>query len=215
MDRASSMTKILLIDTETNGLPKNRFAPISMTDAYPAILQLSWSLFSLTGKELIHESSRDITVALDPSVVWDTGAAAVHGISEAVARTGTSPLNAYTELAAVIAETDIIVAHNLSFDKPVIRAAAYACGLRSLWPDRMKEFCTMRATRDLCRLPAMRPDAFKLPKLNELYTFLYGHPYDISGNVLHTSKSDVDCLAQCLSMLLQKGHVVNRDGELV
>jgi DNA polymerase-3 subunit alpha len=209
------MTKLLLLDTETNGLPKNRFAPISVADAYPAILQLSWSLFTLTGNEMTHEHSRDITVALDPSVAWDTGAAAVHGISETVARSGTSPINAFTELSDVMAKSDIIVAHNLSFDKPVIRAAAYACGLRNLWPDTIKEFCTMRFSRDLCKLPAMRPDAFKLPKLNELHSFLYGHPYDVSGNVLHTSKSDVDCLAKCLSMLFKKGLVVQKGGDLV
>lgn len=209
------MTKILLIDTETNGLPKNRFAPISETDAYPAVLQLSWSLFTMTGNELVHDHSRDITVALDPSVAWDTGAAAVHGISESDARSGTSPHDAYTELAAILDKTDIVVAHNLSFDKPVIRAAGYVCGIRNLWKSSIKEFCTMRATRDLCRLPAMRPDAYKLPKLNELHSFLFGHPYDVSGNVLHTSKSDVDCLARCLTMLLQKGHVVLRNGELI
>jgi DNA polymerase-3 subunit alpha len=209
------MTKLLLIDTETNGLPKNRFAPISVTDAYPAILQLSWSLFTLTGEEITLDHSRDITVALNPSVAWDTGAAAIHGISETDARSGTLPFDAFTELAAVMAKTDIVVAHNLSFDKPVIRAAAYACGLRTLWPDSLKEFCTMRFSRDLCKLPSQRPDAFKLPKLNELHSFLYGHPYDISGNVLHTSKSDVDCLAKCLMMLCQKGHLVLKNGELV
>jgi DNA polymerase III epsilon subunit-like protein len=202
-----TMTKLLLIDTETNGLPKNRFAPISMTEAYPAILQISWSLFTLSGKELTHESSRDITVALDPSVPWDEGAAAIHNISEKEARSGVSPIHAFTELSAVLASADMVVAHNLSFDKPVIRAAAYACGLKTLWPESIQELCTMRETRDLCRLPSQRPDAYKLPKLNELYAFLYGQPYDISGNVLHTSKSDVDCLAKCVSMLLQKEYL--------
>ena len=211
------MTNILLIDTETNGLPKNRFAPISVTDAYPAILQLSWSLMTLTksGNTLTCVQTRDITVALDHNITWDAGAAAIHGISEAEARTGTSPFDAFTELAAVIAQTDIIVAHNLSFDKPIIRAAAYACGLRTIWPDTMKEFCTMRFSRDLCQLPSIRPDSFKLPKLNELHSYLFGHPYDISGNVLHTSKSDVDCLARCLSMLFQKGYIILKDSEIV
>jgi DNA polymerase III epsilon subunit-like protein len=210
--------KLLLIDTETNGLPKNRYAPIADMDMWPAILQLSWTVCELNGRALTTMSSRDIGLALDRAVQWDTGAAAIHGLEEAECRYGTAPLDAFKELRDVMKGVHCIVAHNLAFDKPVLRAAAWAVGVKDLWPTGVAEFCTMRATQDLVRLPSpyYGPDSgkFKAPKLNELYTWLYGHVYDISGAVLHTAKSDTHCLYHCLLGLLKKGYLEAPEGTL-
>jgi len=211
--------KILILDTETNGLPKNRYAPISEPGNYPAILQLSWTIYKVEGRTLTTLSSRDIGLALDPSIPWDAGAAKIHGIPEKIARSGTSVADALRDLRAALYSVNVVVAHNLSFDKAVLRAAGFAAAtanheLRSLWPPTIKEFCTMTATRDLVRIPATAKQAqyvelgrFKAPKLNELYTWLYGHVYDMSGSVLHTAASDTHCLAQCLAGLLRRGHI--------
>jgi DNA polymerase-3 subunit alpha len=226
--------RILLLDTETNGLPRNRYAPISLAGNWPAVLQLSWGIYELgpDGRSLRAGEKRDIGLALAPEIPWDAGAAAVHGISEGEARRGTPPLRAFTELHRVLREVDVVVAHNLAFDKPVLRAAAYAVGLKDLWPatgtgaaaspatgtgaaaspatGAIQEFCTMEATRGILRLPlpsAPTSGRFKAPRLNELYTWLYGHVYDMSGAVLHTAASDTHCLEQCLKGLLRRGIV--------
>jgi DNA polymerase III epsilon subunit-like protein len=214
--------RILLLDTETNGLPKNRYAPISEAGVWPAILQLSWATFTVTGTTMTAGVSRDIGVALHPSVPWNAEAAKIHGISEIEARQGLMAHEAFRALAAALRDVDVVVAHNLAFDKPVIRAAAYAewirdgpAELRDVWPRDIREFCTMTATRDLVRIPSPYYGAasgkFKVPRLNELYTWLFGHVYDISGAVLHTSSSDTHCLSQCLSELLRRGIVVVAD----
>jgi len=217
--------KILILDTETNGLPKNRYAPISEPGNFPAILQLSWTIYTVDGRTLTTVSSRDIGLALDPSIPWDTGAAKIHGIPERIARSGTPVATALRDLRTALYSVDVVVAHNLSFDKTVLRAAAFAAAaaedLRSLWPPTIKEFCTMTATRDLVRIPATAKQAqyaelgrFKAPRLNELYTWLYGHVYDMSGSVLHTAASDTHCLAQCLAALLRRGHLEAAEGTL-
>ena len=216
---------ILLLDTETNGLPKNRFAPPSDYDAYPAILQLSWAIYTVDGSKLTSVKSRDIGVRLDSGIPWDAGAAKIHGLTELEARQGTSATDALTELAAALRAVDVVVAHNMAFDKPVIRAAGYRTGvaeLRQLWPTNIKELCTMKATKDLVQIPATAAQAkyadlgpYKSPKLNELYAWLYGHVYDISGATLHSARSDTHCLSQCLAGLLQKGHIVVTNGQLV
>jgi hypothetical protein len=201
------MIQVILIDTETNGLPLNRFAPYSMHTAYPAVLQLSWAIYTIDGTSMEAGESRDITIALNPAIPWNAEAAAIHKIPEEVARQGTPAKEAFQEFATILAKMDVVIAHNLSFDKPVLRAAAYAEGIRDLWP-RISEFCTMRSFRDICCLPSEHGhDSYKLPRLNELYTWCYGHPFDISGNVMHTSKSDTQCLADCLRSLLAKGCV--------
>ncbi len=210
--------KLLLIDTETNGLPKNRHAPIADTDMWPAILQLSWTVCTLEGRTLTKVDSRDIGLALDRAIPWDTGAAAIHGLEEMECRHGTAPVDALTELRKVLREVDCVVAHNLAFDKPVLRAAAWAVGIRDLWPTGIAEFCSMRATQDLVRIPSpyYGPDSgkFKAPRLNELYTWLYGHKYDISGGILHSAKSDTHCLYHCLLGLLKKGYLQVTNGAL-
>lgn len=206
--------KLLLLDTETNGLPRNRYAPITEPGNYPAILQLSWAIYTVVGKTLVPGPSRDIGLALHPSIAWDTGAAAIHGISEVEARSGTPPAEALTDLATALKTVDAVVAHNLAFDKTIIRAAGYAVGLRTLWPLGLQEFCTMKSTKDLVRIPATAKQAqyadlgaYKAPKLNELHTWLYGHAYDISGATLHSAASDTHCLARCIAGLLKKGHL--------
>jgi DNA polymerase-3 subunit epsilon len=213
---------ILLLDTETNGLPKNRFAPPSDYDAYPAILQLSWAIYTIEGSRLTSVKSRDIGVRLESGIPWDAGAAKIHGLTELEARQGTSANDALTELAAALRAVDVVVAHNMAFDKPVIRAAGYRTGLRQLWPTNIKELCTMKATKDLVQIPATAAQAkyadlgpYKSPKLNELYAWLYGHVYDISGATLHNAKSDTHCLAQCIAGLLRKGHLVASDDGLL
>jgi len=214
--------QLLLLDTETNGLPKNRYAPPSEFNAFPAILQLSWAIYNIEGSRLILIESRDIGIRLEPGIPWDTGAAKIHGLSETEARHGTPALEALTELQEAMRPVDMVIAHNLAFDKPVIRAAGYAVGIRDLWPSGVKELCTMKATTPLVQLPASAAQAkyadlgpYKAPKLNELYTWLYGHGYDVSGSVLHTAKSDVHCLAQCITGLLRKGYLTVAGGTLL
>jgi len=210
--RTQMSVHIILLDTETNGLPKNRYAPISEPGVWPAILQLSWTMYRVEegGHRMTPTFSRDVGVSLAPEIPWDTGAAAVHGLSEYEGRNGTPAHTVLTELATVLREVDVVVAHNLEFDKSIIRAAGYAEGIRDLWPPKLKEFCTMRATTDLICMPPTAKQAeynisrYKSPRLNELFQWLFGHPYDISGATLHTSKSDVDCLAQCLTELLRR-----------
>lgn len=221
--------RILLLDTETNGLPKNRYAPVTEAGAWPAILQLSWAIFTIDGRTMKAGEVRDIGVALHPSIVWDVGAAKIHGISEIEARNGTPATTALRELAVALRTVDVVVAHNLAFDKPVIRAAAYAewlrgssgdsdLDLRTIWPSEIREFCTMRETQNVIQIPSPYYGAgsgkFKPPRLNELYTWLYGYAYDISGAVLHTSSSDTHCLGQCLSELLRRGYLVVADRNL-
>lgn len=214
----TSAMKLLLLDTETNGLPKNRYAPPSCTEAFPAVLQLSWSLFTVRGKGLHLEDSQDRSIALPPGVPYDAGAGAIHGITEEAARQGSSALEVFTELAAVLKGVDCVVAHNLSFDRPVIRAAAYAVGIRDIWPlpSKVQEFCTMRETRDLCCLGGGSIEGvYKLPSLNELYNFLYGHVYDLSGVKMHSSRADTHCLGRCVEGLLRKGYLTVSGSRLV
>ena len=221
--------KVVIFDTETNGLPKNRYAPPSQTDAFPAVIQLSWAIYTITGTTMTAGPKQDVTLGLAPEVVWDEGAAAIHGIKEEVARRGVDPATALLAFREILHQVDGIICHNLAFDRPVVRAAAYAASkvglnpqdaaaLRNFWPSKVQEFCTMEQTRALVGVPSA-PEArhpFKAPRLNELYTWLHGHVYDLSGsgNVLHTARSDTHCLSRCILALLRKGYLIVKEKRL-
>lgn len=204
------------------------YAPPSEWRSFPAILQLSWVIYNVdtAGKQLGQpETKRDIGIALHPSIPWNTEAAAIHGLTEMEGRRGTPAAEALSELATALAGTDVVVAHNLAFDKAVIRAAGYAeadrggpATLRALWPRGIGELCTMRATRDLVQIPSpyYGPESgkWKAPKLNELYTWLYGHTYDVSGGIMHSSRADTHCLTQCVAGLLRRGILNASNGKL-
>lgn len=204
-------TRILLLDTETNGLPRNRYAPPSTPNNWPSILQLSWAtyLVGADGVTLTQESVCDLGLALPIGEVWNAEAARVHGITEEEARSGTPVRVGLLALKEALHKSQVVVAHNVAFDKPILRAAAYREGIRDFWPGgtALTEFCTMEGTRDLLRLPPTHEKAtrWKAPRLNELHTWLFGHPFDISGATLHNSASDVQCLAACLMALLGRG----------
>jgi DNA polymerase-3 subunit epsilon len=218
---AASNPRIIFFDTETNGLPKNRYAPVSHWEAYPSIIQLSWATYHLDTQtnRLIPESQKDLCLRLPDTDTWDAGAAAIHGVSEETARRGIEPAIALGEFAAALRQSQIVIAHNLSFDKPVVCAEGYRFGLRDLWPTgKIMEFCTMRNTRDILRIPYPSPSPspssrsatyspYKAPRLAELYQFLYGRAYDISGATLHNAMSDVDCLVTCVRELLRRGYI--------
>jgi DNA polymerase-3 subunit epsilon len=200
---------VLFLDTETNGLPKNMFAPHTQANCWPAVLQLSWAVYAVTGTSMKPVSKRDIGIALAADTPWDTGAAAIHGITEVEARHGVDPATAFAELEKALAAADVIVAHNLAFDKPVIRAAAHVAKVRTVWPLGKTELCTMRVSRDIICLPSspLAKYKHKVPKLSELYAWLYGHSYEMHGASLHSARADTHCLSQCFLGLLRKGHI--------
>jgi DNA polymerase-3 subunit alpha/DNA polymerase-3 subunit epsilon len=87
---------------------------------------------------------------------------------------------------------DVVIAHNLEFDKNVITAASIR--LKNdhalLWP--ALEFCTMENSRIICKLPLLSPNAmfkFKSPKLSELYKYVFNQ--EPQKLLLHSSLGDV------------------------
>ncbi len=229
------MPTILLFDTETNGLPKNRSAPPSEFHLYPAILQLSWTIvdWDPVAKRTTTIEHRDFAPPLAPEIVWDAGAERIHKIRESDARAGDgnsteSMLIAFTEALQTV---DCIAAHNLSFDKAVVQAAGFREKLPPVWPtkptlnieditnfeqqNRVKfkiQLCTMSYMRNIMKLPGSAKQIqytqlspYKSPRLSELYTWLFETAF-IGGE--HSSKSDVKCLEECVTEMLVRGIVV-------
>jgi len=206
--------KLLFIDAETNGLPKNRFAPYTAVDCWPEIIQLSWQIVDGNTWETLSESDSFIK----PNGVWSKEAERVHQIPETiVAKFGKERIDVFSKLYDDLAQCDYVISHNMMFDKTVIMCEIqrlWESGNKTLkpgvfWKKGIRDICTMNATKEFCGVTFPNSKDFKYPKLNELYAKLFGKVYDISGADLHNAKHDVSCLVMCLKELVSLPQFVN------
>jgi DNA polymerase-3 subunit alpha len=204
--------RVLLFDTETNGLPKSWGANPYNTANWPIVLTLAWQIWDVPadGVDATLQSKGDYLVRPADSVVWDNDAEKIHGISRAHAVAhGRSAREVFPEFVSIVRGVDLIVAHNMHFDKTVVicELVRLDSSLRMDWWPRF-EYCTCENTKTLCALPPptgrpVRPsDPYKKPKLVELYRHLYpSAPPDFP---FHSAVGDTECLTQCFLELARR-----------
>jgi DNA polymerase-3 subunit alpha len=184
--------KVLLIDTETTGLPKKRQSYVVEPNCWPDIVSISWCVYINKVK------SSKKTYIIKPK--WDIpeDSVKIHGISKERAEREGVPLNrALDELKADLVGVDRVIAHNLDFDKNVI-LAAYKWRLKTdtfFWP-RVGSICSMEKSCPELKLPTKDGIRYKSPSLKELWidTFKCEPPADA-----HSADRDVEVLEKiCL-----------------
>ena len=198
---------VIFLDTETNGLPQNRYAPYTSTEMWPHIIQISWQLVNTDNWEIIKEEDH----FLKPRAVWNSDAERVHQIPETIAKKfGKEPVEVFKKLYTDLALCSTVIAHNLIFDKTAIMSEIqrlYEKNMYEISPvkfwSNINEVCTMTKTKVFCGLKFKNSNDVKFPKLDELYLKLFSSEYDISGANLHNAKHDVNCLVMCVKELLK------------
>ena len=107
-------------------------------------------------------------------------------------------MDALTELSSAVAQAQVVIAHNASFDGSVIAAEYLRLGLKP--PFRRKDIiCTMKESTDYCRLPG--PYGYKWPTLEELHNSLFS----TSFSEAHDAGADVAACARCFFELKNRG----------
>ena len=205
--------KLLFLDTETNGLPTNRYASYTATDMWPHVIQLSWQLIDTDNWNVLTEHD----AFLKPRAEWNKDAERVHQIPESIAQKfGQEPGCVLDSLHRDLQACDWVIAHNMSFDKTAI-----LCEVQRLWESGSKmkpvdfwnpkkpTICTMVVTKRFCGIRFPNSEDYKFPKLNELYLKLFGVEYDVSGAALHNAKHDVTCLVTCFRKLIELPEFAN------
>ena len=201
--------RVILYDTETNGLPKRWNAPPTDVANWPAILTIAWQIWDYSAEPPVLLEKEMRLVDPGPSIVWDEEAAKIHGLSLEIARTeGQAPVQVFTEFMEKVRTCDLVVAHNLAFDKSVVLASLYRLNpsMRVDWWPRM-EYCTCLNTAMLCKLPPVcknpKPsDPYKRPRLPELYNYLFEKQPDAA--VLHSAAGDTAVLSDCFLELVRR-----------
>lgn len=203
--------RILFLDTETNGLPKNRYASYTVANVWPELVQVAWQVvdFSVPATPVpLYTSS--FLVKPEPGQVWNEESAAIHGFTESEAKQGASAAAVLRSLINDASECDLVVAHNVGFDKPVLLAATVRAGLNPCWWPK-HEICTMLGTKDVCKIPstskwATTADPYKWPKLAELWQILF--PTSAIPENLHDARQDVAVLVTCFQELVRRNLLV-------
>lgn len=205
--------RILFFDTETNGLPWNRHGSHLNTENWPRILQMAWQVWYIQkGDKATCLQRVNAFIKPEATMKWDAGAAAVHKISlDELQRNGKPIQIVLNWFAQDCKEVDLIIAHNLKFDKMAIWAEAariMETGHSYMdphlwWPKH--ELCTMNATVQICKIPGKNPtpeDPYKWPRLSEVFQFLFlDKPLP---STLHDAHTDVNCLIQCVRELVHR-----------
>ena len=185
--------KVLVVDTETTGLPeKGNPSIFSQKEKWPHIIQLSYLLYDTDMNKII--SCVDEIIKLDYHIPITSESIKIHGINRTTShRKGINIHKALLGFYEAFEACDIVVGHNISFDKRMImvetnRIHNYQV-LSRYWRTK-KEYCTMKNSVDLCKIETTNLSGKKYnkyPKLSELHK----HLFKTIPNGLHDSMADV------------------------
>lgn len=179
--------RILFFDTETTGLPRNYNAPVSDLDNWPRLVQLSWIVTDANGDEF---KVKDFIIKPDGFTIPDDSSK-VHGITTEIALRDGNPLQkVLAEFVSDIETADMIVGHNVEFDKKIVGAEFLRCKIQSKALDK-RTVCTMKSSTNYCALPGKY--GYKWPTLQELHNKLFGESFEDAHNSLNDIKATKKC----------------------
>lgn len=168
---------ILFFDTETTGFFQDRL-PVDHPDQ-PHIVQLAAELCDDTGNTV-----SSFSLIIDNGVEIPVQASNVHGITtERAVQFGVSAAAALSMFTHLYQRADIVVAHNIKFDRGVVEAAIARHHDRVM-PLRKPLYCTMEAASPIVNLPPterMLAAGFtkpKPPKLEECIKHFFNEALD-------------------------------------
>ena len=195
--------KVLVFDTETSGLPKERNPSIYDTDKWPHVMQVSYIIYNTETGEL--EDTYDAYIKLNPWVIVDPVSEGIHGITrEIMDKQGVSIQDALIRLRDALGRVELCVGHNVSFDKRFIIVEGIRNNIRMNFP---ADYCTMKNSKEVCKIDytfSNGTKGFKFPKLMELYEHLF--PGIPAPQNLHNSLADTLVTLKCYCKL---AHDVN------
>lgn len=171
----------LILDTETTGLPDWK-APAD-APGQPRIASIAMFLCTPAGR--IVDAHHQLVRPIDWEMPSET--AAINGLTtEILSQHGRSILGALSFFEAAVARGAEVVAHNIQFDAKMLRGELRRAGRADMF-DATRQFCTMRQSTALCRIPPKRVPAsgFKFPTLAEALEILCGEKLPDAHDAIH------------------------------
>lgn len=185
--------RILVFDTETSGLDPQ----------WNVILQLSYQIVDSDSWATIKIVNHYFSWPENKTRV-SQDAIRVNGLTEEVL-SGKQLSNRKTALEEFITDKDscdLLVAHNLEFDKKFIIASCREEGVKFASSGWSQSYDTMKRTTNYCQIPKEWGNGYKWPKLTELANCLN---IDYSNISLHDSSGDVELTKLCFKRIIAEG----------
>jgi DNA polymerase III epsilon subunit-like protein len=187
----------LFFDTETTGLPRNWKAPVTDVNNWPRLVQLAYLQFDESGNKI----SEGNFIIKPEGFTIPADASRVHGIStERALKEGILLSEVLQNFYRLIADSEILVAHNMSFDEKIVGAEFLRSGMANIIPAK-KKICTMQSTTNFCAING--PYGYKWPKLSELHYKLFKTGFEEA----HNAAVDINATAKCFWELRRLGEI--------
>ena len=206
---------VLVFDVETSGLlpKKDKTNPNHIpVEAYPHILQLSYAKYDISTNQLVETYDTYINVKKEVEIS-DT-ITALTGITRRHCNKGSSIMDAISQFYQAYITSDVIVAHNIDFDKKMIlvelernrqefirNSPECMTIFNSTYEELngVEHYCSMRKGTVITNImvPSKypgKPPSLKWPRLNELYAKLFDGE-TVDG--LHNAMVDVLVCLRC------------------
>lgn len=176
-------SKILIIDTETTGLPPRNTNPAMYTQWEKCrIVQIAWHIYDYDGN-----LEEKVCLLVKPTFTIPESSTAIHGITQEMAEKNGVPMWKIMDMLQTRMPTiSHVVAHNLDFDRKVLLSEMARLNDMELYNqfNALQGVCTMLHNT----LPGQR-----WPKLGALYQRLFHR--DPEGT-LHQADTDVQLCAE-------------------
>jgi DNA polymerase III epsilon subunit-like protein len=193
--------RIMVFDVETNGLLPNKHSGTALADL-PRILQISFVIFDTQYWRVV--KSVDLYIRVAETVEISPFITELTGITREMCDRGVPIEKAMREFYEEYMLCDMMVAHNIDFDREMVRIemerCAHPCSSQVFNDEYMKAhkkdtFCTMRVGRNVCKIERTGKNGVyhKNPKLVELYE----HLFQMTPKGLHSSLVDTYVCLRC------------------
>lgn len=177
--------KLLCFDTETDSLINNTLVRQEM---WPRIIEFCGKVIDTESLSVVN----GMTSLVNPVRKISKEITDITSITNEMVQDQPRIIDLLPSIKTLIEGSDIVIAHNLNFDKVVIDLEAKRVGFPEInWP---RLFCTVEAT--------LHYKARRM-KLNELHEHLLGEPF--SG--AHRAEVDVDALVRIVQELWRRDEV--------
>lgn len=205
--------KLLVFDTETTGLPESRNTSILETSKWPHIVQISWILYDDDEKKIL--VSQDFIIKCKVDI--PESSTKIHGITnECSQQNGVKIEYAMKQFNNDLKIADMVVAHNISFDKRVCMVEAIRLNTKQYFTTngvKKPEFCTMKETKDLCNIEKISDNGYqyiKYPTLTELHNKLFG----VEPKGVHNSMIDIIICLRCYLYITHQIDIIKLDSKI-
>ena len=206
--------KVLIFDTETTGLPKNMnlMPTLDTLSHWPHIVQFSFILYDTYTSSI--DFIRDSIIRLPDGIKISEQSTKIHGITNEISISkGILLENILNDFMFILEKADLVVAHNIEFDKKVLIAEVLRkykdidSNSNGKWTyyyntliNCKKYYCTMQESMIACNRKRITKDGeirIKFPTLSETHM----HFFEYIPKNLHNSLNDIIVCLRCFHMM--------------